>query len=118
MNLKIHIISRHSGADIINYERGFSQETKSKAIKLAKEVGSLEASKIIGLKYATVVRWRSGYIKKKTTIETKPLQHVAYGVLALGDSNYDQFCASGILVDKKFHECGGERVRPVANEFF
>ena len=68
-NLKIHIISRHSGEDIINYERGFSQETKSKAIKLAKEVGSLEASKILGLKYATVVRWRSGYIKKKTKVD-------------------------------------------------
>ncbi len=54
------------------------------------------------------------YLKRKTTIEAKPLQNVAYGVLALGDSNYDQFCASGVLVDKKFQECGGERVRSVA----
>lgn len=51
------------------------------------------------------------YIKKKPTIETKPMKHIAYGVLALGDTNYDKFCASGILVDKKLFECGGERVR-------
>ena len=54
------------------------------------------------------------HIKKKTTIDTKFLHHVAYAVLALGDSNYDKFCAAGELVDKKMAECGGLRVRKIA----
>ena len=67
-NLKIHIISRHSGQDI-KRQKGLSKEIKSKAVSLAKEVGTLEASKMLNLKYATLKRWRSGYIKKKTKVE-------------------------------------------------
>ena len=30
-----------------------------------------------------------------------------------GDSNYDKFCFSGALVDRKLAECGGKRVRKI-----
>jgi sulfite reductase alpha subunit-like flavoprotein len=49
------------------------------------------------------------YLKRKTTIASKPLGHCAYGVLALGDTNYDKFCESGKVVDSKFIDCGGVR---------
>ena len=54
------------------------------------------------------------FIKKKTTSDTLPMRHVAFSVLGLGDTNYDKFCATGLLVDKKLAECGGERVREIA----
>jgi len=50
------------------------------------------------------------YLKRTTTAESLPLKHVAYGVLGLGDSNYDIFCANGIVADKKLQDNGGERV--------
>lgn len=54
------------------------------------------------------------YLKKKTTAESSSMKNVAYAVLALGDSNYDKFCSSGLTVDKKLHDCGGSRVRPIS----
>ncbi len=51
------------------------------------------------------------YLKRKTTIESAPLKHIAYAVLGLGDTNYDQFCESGKIADKKLSECGAERVK-------
>lgn len=51
------------------------------------------------------------FIKRKPTIDLKPMSHVAFSVLGLGDTNYDKFCATGELVDKKLGECGGERVQ-------
>lgn len=50
------------------------------------------------------------YLKRTTTAESLPLKHVAYGVLGLGDSNYDIFCANGIVADKKLQDNGGKRV--------
>uniref|UniRef100_A0A7S3Q8M7 Methionine synthase reductase n=1 Tax=Chaetoceros debilis TaxID=122233 RepID=A0A7S3Q8M7_9STRA len=50
------------------------------------------------------------YLKRKTTVPTQPMKHVAFAILALGDTNYDQYCESGIVADKKFLECGGVRV--------
>jgi sulfite reductase alpha subunit-like flavoprotein len=35
-------------------------------------------------------------------------------VLALGDTNYDKFCAAGKSVDVGLHKLGGSRLRPVA----
>jgi len=40
-------------------------------------------------------------IDTTTTSKDKPLQHVSYSVLALGDTNYDQYCECGKLIDKK-----------------
>lgn len=56
------------------------------------------------------VRW----IKRKTTAPTMPFRHCAFAVLALGDTNYDQFCATGKLVDRKMDELGGSRAAKVA----
>ena len=55
------------------------------------------------------------YVKKqsKDKTEPKPFKHLAYAVLALGDTNYDQFCATGILIDQKMKILGGTRARKV-----
>ena len=66
-NLRTHIVSRHSEKNT-KYEKGFSKEIKSKAVALAKEVGTLEASKMLDLKYTALKKWRSGYIRKKTSV--------------------------------------------------
>ena len=56
------------------------------------------------------VRW----LKRKTTDSTQPFKHCAYAVLALGDTNYDVFCATGKVIDKRLKELGGTRCFPVA----
>jgi sulfite reductase alpha subunit-like flavoprotein len=54
------------------------------------------------------------YIKRKPNIEIQPFQNVAFCTLALGDTNYDQFCAIGRLIDKKMGELGGTRAKKLA----
>jgi len=55
------------------------------------------------------------YIKKqnKDDSKPKPFEHVAYAVLALGDTNYDQFCATGITIDRMVDSLGGTRAKPI-----
>lgn len=53
------------------------------------------------------------YIKRNNTASDKPLQNVAYAVLALGDTNYDQFCETGRTLDRKVGEVGGFRAVPL-----
>eukprot|EP00581_Thalassiosira_minuscula_P010294 CAMPEP_0183710752 /NCGR_PEP_ID=MMETSP0737-20130205/6412_1 /TAXON_ID=385413 /ORGANISM="Thalassiosira miniscula, Strain CCMP1093" /LENGTH=299 /DNA_ID=CAMNT_0025939087 /DNA_START=116 /DNA_END=1011 /DNA_ORIENTATION=+ len=45
---------------------------------------------------------------------SSPLENVAYAVLGLGDTNYDQFCGSAKLVDKKMSDWGAQRAVPLA----
>jgi sulfite reductase (NADPH) flavoprotein alpha-component len=40
------------------------------------------------------------------------LDGVSYSVLALGDSNYTQFCKAGILFDERFEALGAKRILP------
>jgi sulfite reductase alpha subunit-like flavoprotein len=57
------------------------------------------------------------FIKRKqgTGVDTpQPFRNCAFAVLALGDTNYDQFCYTGKLVDKKMQELGGTRFVKVA----
>lgn len=55
------------------------------------------------------------HIKKPPPLPTSssstllPLEHVAYAVLGLGDTNYDKFCEAGKIIDKKLHEWGAKR---------
>jgi sulfite reductase alpha subunit-like flavoprotein len=56
------------------------------------------------------LRW----IKRKQTIAAMPFQHCAYSVLALGDTNYDIFCAIGKAIDKQLELLGGSRDKPLA----
>lgn len=53
------------------------------------------------------------YIKRKQTIESKPFQHIVFSVLGLGDTNYDQFCEIGKVIDKKMAEVGAIRAKPL-----
>lgn len=53
------------------------------------------------------------YIKRKTTLASKPFRHCAFAVLGLGDTNYDQFCITGKTVDSKLLELGGHRAKPL-----
>lgn len=53
------------------------------------------------------------FIKRKTTADTQPFRNCAFAVLALGDTNYDQFCNTGKVVDKKVAELGGTRAAPL-----
>ena len=53
------------------------------------------------------------FIKRKGT-PTDLFQHCAFSVLGLGDTNYDQFCETGKLLDRKMRELGGYRAKPLA----
>ena len=53
------------------------------------------------------------FLSRKTT-PTDTLQHVSFSVLGLGDTNYDQFCNAGKVLDKKMAALGGTRAKPLA----
>ena len=50
---------------------------------------------------------------KRTKSPTTLFQKSLCAVLALGDTNYDQFCACGILVDRKLRDLGATMVQPL-----
>ena len=52
------------------------------------------------------------FVKRKGT-PTDLFQHCAFSVLGLGDTNYDQFCETGKLLDRKMRELGGHRAIPL-----
>jgi sulfite reductase alpha subunit-like flavoprotein len=52
------------------------------------------------------------FIKRKGT-PTDLFQYCAFSVLGLGDTNYDQFCETGKMLDRKMRELGGHRARPL-----
>jgi sulfite reductase (NADPH) flavoprotein alpha-component len=47
-----------------------------------------------------------------STDSAKVLAHVHYAVLALGDSNYEHFCAAGKKIDSRLEQLGARRVVP------
>jgi methionine synthase reductase len=50
---------------------------------------------------------------KKRTLDRSYFSYVDYTVLAIGDTNFTQFCNSGKLMDKRIFELGGTRISPL-----
>mmetsp|Transcript_8275 Transcript_8275/g.12063 ORF Transcript_8275/g.12063 Transcript_8275/m.12063 type:complete len:1039 (-) Transcript_8275:1542-4658(-) len=89
-------------------EDGDSKYTKHALVVVCSTTGNGDAPENAGRFVRFVKR------KPPTTLSDAPMEHVAYSVLALGDTNYDKFCESGQLIDKKLKEWGGTRAMPVA----
>jgi sulfite reductase (NADPH) flavoprotein alpha-component len=49
------------------------------------------------------------------TDDAKKLSHLNYSVLALGDTNYEQFCAAGKKIDGRLETLGAKRIHPLAD---
>jgi sulfite reductase (NADPH) flavoprotein alpha-component len=47
------------------------------------------------------------------TDAAKGLSHLNFSVLALGDTNYEQFCAAGKKIDARLEQLGAKRVHPL-----
>jgi sulfite reductase (NADPH) flavoprotein alpha-component len=45
----------------------------------------------------------------------KALAHLNFSVLALGDTNYEQFCAAGKKFDARLEQLGAKRIHPLAD---
>ncbi len=48
------------------------------------------------------------------TDSARALAHLSYSVLALGDTNYEQFCAAGKKIDARLEQLGARRAHPLA----
>jgi sulfite reductase (NADPH) flavoprotein alpha-component len=49
------------------------------------------------------------------TDAAKTLSHLNYSVLALGDTNYEQFCAAGKKIDARLETLDAKRIHPLAD---
>ena len=49
------------------------------------------------------------------TDAAKALAHLNFSVLALGDTNYEQFCAAGKKIDARLEQLGAKRIHPLAD---
>jgi sulfite reductase (NADPH) flavoprotein alpha-component len=47
------------------------------------------------------------------TESANALAHMQFSVLALGDTNYEQFCAAGIKIDSRLAQIGAKRLQPL-----
>ncbi len=53
----------------------------------------------------------AGIFWEALSAETAPrLEYLRYGVLALGDTSYDQFCQAGKLIDTRLEQLGAKRL--------
>jgi sulfite reductase alpha subunit-like flavoprotein len=85
---------------------GLSSECKHGVIVVTSTTGNADPPENAGRFFR--------YIKRKGTVDDQPFRHCAFAVLALGDTNYDQFCYTGKVVDKKLQELGGKRAFKIA----
>jgi sulfite reductase (NADPH) flavoprotein alpha-component len=49
------------------------------------------------------------------TDDAKKLSHLNFSILALGDTNYEQFCAAGKNFDARLEALGAKRIHPLAD---
>ena len=54
------------------------------------------------------------FMKTQVAAKGQDFQHVSFAVLGLGDTNYDQFCATGKSIDKSLNALGGHRSKPLS----
>ena len=54
--------------------------------------------------------WLEKLVKKSDTDGSEPLKDLRYGVFALGNKQYEHFCACGKLVDKQLKALGANKI--------
>ncbi|XP_078337816.1 NADPH oxidoreductase A-like isoform X1 [Crassostrea virginica] len=117
-------------------EYGFGEEVARKLFdRLCEEAasqGTVWQPRLVNVKYFKHIRWSEEQlcvILISTSGDGVPptdalpfyemlmnsgeiLSHLHYAVLALGDSNYPQFCKTGLSLDKRFGELSAMRMLP------
>jgi sulfite reductase alpha subunit-like flavoprotein len=84
---------------------GFGVESKHPVIVVCSTTGNGESTENSN----RYVR----YLKRKPTVQAKPLVNVIYATLGLGDTNYEKFCNAARIIDKQMEECGATKLQPI-----
>ncbi|MCC5844915.1 MAG: flavodoxin domain-containing protein [Verrucomicrobia bacterium] len=106
---------------------GLARETADKAASLGfeptvLELDACEPAQLLEQKHALIITSTygdgempdnaRGFWGKISAEDAPKLSHLAYSVLALGDTNYETFCTAGKELDARFEALGARRVTP------
>ena len=112
-------------------QTGNAEMLAEEAAEMAKSIGfapdvqemdAIEMDQLAGMKQVIIVISTYGEGEMPDNAElfwdalsssTAPrLENLKYGILALGDTGYDQFCQAGKLIDTRFEQLGAKRLAP------